>query len=198
MPLEGDLVVLREERETDVDLQVGWRNDMETQAWSQSLPPDYTEPMVRTRFESREFTFDRSDARFIITLKASGAAIGTISYSWLEPRLSTTMGIICDKSAWGTDAALDAQEVLLRFLFTELGVRVVRLWTNSGNPRAVGLAGKSGFSVSMRQRESVYKSGRLMDNISMDLLREEYFARHPELVDELPPIEATPGGGPLV
>ena len=82
--------------------------------------------------------------------------------------------------------ALDTQEVLLSFLFDELGVRVVRLWTHSGNPRAVGLAEKSGFQESYRRRESIYKSGQLLENLQMDLLREEYYARHPALTDRLP------------
>jgi RimJ/RimL family protein N-acetyltransferase len=187
VPLEGELVILREEREADVAPQVSWRNDMDTQAWNLALPPDYTEPMVRSRFESREFTFSRSDCRFVITLKGSGAAIGTISYTWLEPRFAASIGLITDKSVWGTGAALDAQEVLLRFMFLELGVRVVRLWTTSANPRAVGLASKSGFQVSMRRREAAYKGGRLCDSLGLDLLRAEYFELHPGLVDELPP-----------
>ena len=93
------------------------------------------------------------------------------------------------KSFWGTGAALDAQEVLLKFLFVELGLRSVRLWTHSGNPRAIGLAEKSGFRIAARTREAVFKNGELLDNVVMDLLREEYFALHPELVDKLPGIE---------
>jgi RimJ/RimL family protein N-acetyltransferase len=64
----------------------------------------------------------------------------------------------------------------------------VRLFTHSGNPRAVELAQKSGFRVSARLRESVYKGGRLLDSIVADLLREEYFARHTELQDGSPPL----------
>lgn len=45
MPLEGELVILREERPEDMNLQVELRNDLETQAWSKTLPPDYTESM---------------------------------------------------------------------------------------------------------------------------------------------------------
>ena len=76
--------------------------------------------------------------------------------------------------------------MLLAFLYQELGLRVVRLYTHSGNPRAVKLAGKSGFQVSVRQREAIFKNGELYDNLVMDMLREEYIARHPELADKLP------------
>jgi len=65
-------------------------------------------------------------------------------------------------------------------------LRVARLFTHSGNPRAVRLAEKSGFRVSMRERQAIFKNGQLFDNLMMDLLREEYYAHHPEMVDHLP------------
>lgn len=188
MPLEGKLVILREECADDLGFLQGLRNDLDTQAWSKTLPPDYTEPMFRKRFEAREFSFDRTDGRFIIVHKETGELAGTISYTGLEPRLSATVGIMLPKKFWGTGVALDAQETLLRFLFIELGVRVVRMWTHSGNPRMVKLAQKSGFKISQRRRESIVKNSELFDNLGIDLLREDYFARHPELEDNLPAI----------
>ena len=185
MPLESDRLILREERADDMEFLLGLRNDLTTQAWSKTLPPDYTEPMYRKRFEAREFSFDRADGRFVILLKESGERAGTISYSNVESRHSATVGIMMAQKFWGGGYALEAQEVLLKFLFVELGLRVVRLWTHSGNPRAVKLAEKSGFQVSARQRESIFKDGRLFDNLSMDLLREEYFAQRTEMVDGL-------------
>jgi RimJ/RimL family protein N-acetyltransferase len=186
MPLEGTLVTLREERPEDRKFLVDLRNDMDTQAWSKSLPPDYTEHMYQKRFEAREFSYDRDDGRFTIVHQESREQVGTIRYSNLEPRFSATIGIVVAKAFWGTGAALDAQEVLLRFLFVELGLRVVRLWTHSGNPRAVKLAQKSGFRISGRVREAIFKGGELYDNLIIDLLREEYLALHPELTDSLP------------
>jgi RimJ/RimL family protein N-acetyltransferase len=185
MALEGNLVILREEQPEDMPFLVGLRNDLNTQAWSQTLPPDYTELMYRKRFENREFSFERNDGRFIIVHRESGERAGTASYTGLEPRWSATIGIMVAQAFWGSGVALDAQEVMLKFLFTELGVRVVRLWTHSGNPRAVALAVKSGFKVSGRQRQAVFKGGELFDNLMIDLLREEYFAQHPELTDNL-------------
>lgn len=188
MPLEGTIVTLREERADDLDFLQSLRNDLDTQAWSKTLPPDYTGPMFRKRFEAREFSFDRNDGRFIIVHRETGELAGTVSYTGLEPRFAATIGIMVARKFWNTGVAPDAQETLLRFLFMELGVRVVRLWTHSGNPRAVKLAAKSGFKVSQRRRQSVFKSGELYDNLLIDLLREEYFARHPELEDHLPPL----------
>jgi RimJ/RimL family protein N-acetyltransferase len=188
MPLEGKLVTLREERREDQGLLAELRNDMDTQAWNKSLPPDYTELMHVKRFEAREFSYDRTDARFTIVAKETGERVGHIGYRGLEPRFAVDIGLAISKQFWGTGFAFDAQEVLLQFLFQELGVRVVRLWTHSGNPRAVPLAQKSGFQVSAQMRQTIFKNGELYDNLIADLLREEYFALHPELTDNLPPI----------
>lgn len=186
MPLVGNLVILREERPEDMKLLAALRNDLETQAWSKTLPPDYTESMYQKRFQAREFSYDPREGRFIIVSIGTGDFVGTISYTGLRPRWSATIGIMVDKKFWGSGFAVDAQEVLLKFLFLELGLRVVRLYTHSGNPRAVRLAEKAGFRVSARQRQAIFKNGELLDNLMMDLLREEYFASHPDLTDNLP------------
>lgn len=186
MPLDGELVTLREERPEDMPLLTALRNDLDTQAWSKALPPDYTENMYLKRFQAREYSYDPQEGRFIIVSSASGEFAGTISYTGLEPRWAATIGLMVEKKFWGTGIALDAQETLLNFLFLELGLRVIRLYTHSGNPRAVGLAKKSGFQVSVRHRQAIFKNGEIFDSIVMDLLREEYFALHQQLVDNLP------------
>ncbi len=188
MPLEGELVILREQHREDLPFLRALRNDMETQAWSRSLPPDFTEVMYTKRFEAREFSYDPDEARFTIVQRETGQPVGYIGYTGHERRFSASIGIAVAKECWGTGIALDAQEVLLRFLFTELGLRVVRLWTHSANPAAVKLAKKSGFQVSGRQRQAIIRDGKLCDNLLIDLLREEYFALHPDQVDSLPMI----------
>jgi ribosomal-protein-alanine N-acetyltransferase len=185
VPIEGTLVLLREEREGDAALLASLRNDLDTQAWSKTLPPDYTVPMLRKRFEQREFSYDPREGRFIVEERSTGTAIGYIGYSGLRRRHSVGIGIMFSKRAWGKGYAEEANELLVRFLFEELGVQVVQLWTHSGNPRAIGLAEKVGFTVAARMHNAVYKNGKLLDNVVMDQLREEFYARHPELEDRL-------------
>jgi RimJ/RimL family protein N-acetyltransferase len=186
MALEGTNVVLREQKPEDMQFLADLRNDLETQAWSKTLPPDYTERMFQTQFENREFSYDRDDGRFLIESKENGEKIGYISYTGLDMRWDVIIGIMIAKEFWGSGAAIEALEILMRFLFEEQGVRVVRLWTHTGNPRAIGSAEKLGFKLSYRQRESIFKGGKLYDNVGMDILREEYYALHPELEDNLP------------
>lgn len=186
MPLEGSQIVLREQREDDLPFFAEMRNNLETQAWSLTLPPDYTLPMFEKQFREQEFSFKRDSGRFIIEEKSSGEMVGMVSYSHGEPRFSTMLGIMTRKKFWGKGYAYEAQEIILKFLFEELGLRVVKLYTHSGNPKAVKLAERSGFKLSCRQREAVFKNGQLFDNLLLDLLREEYYQIHPELTDNLP------------
>ena len=189
MPLEGEKIILREEKLEDLPHQVRLRNELATQAWSKTLPPDYTYEMYEQRYRERKFSFDRNDGRFIIISKENEDYIGHISYSDYEERFSATIGIVVDTKFWGTGLAYDAQETLLKFLFLELGVKVVRLWTQSGNKGAMQLAKRSGFQISATMRQNVYIHNEINDTLVVDLLREEYFARHPELVDNLPSID---------
>ena len=189
MPLEGKKIILREERPEDLPHLLALQNNMETQAWGQSLPPDYTENMYVKRFQEREFSYAPKDGRFIIVSRETGEFAGMISYANLHLRWSAMLGIMMDKQFWGSGFAFDAQEVLLSFLFLELGLRVLLIYTTSGRPHAINLAKKSGFRISGRQREAAFRNGERNDVYLMDLLREEYFAKHPELVDNLPPLE---------
>ena len=188
MGLEGNLVFLREEKDEDIEKQQALRNDLATQGWNKALPPDYTYPMYKERFHKRKFSLDRTDGRFTIISKDTKDYVGHISYSEYEDRFSANIGIAIDKKFWGTGMAYDAQEVLLKFLFLELGVQVVRLWTESSKENAIGLAKRSGFKISGKLRNTIYKGGRINDTMIIDLLREEYFALHPEFEDKLPPI----------
>jgi len=186
MPLEGQKVRLREVRESDLPLLVALRNDLETQGWSQTLPTDYTLNVYKKQYEEETFSFKRNRARFIIETLDTGEAAGNISYYSYNPRYGVTIGIAIAKEFWSAGLAFDAMEVLLQFLFEELGVRVVRLWTTGSNEKAIALAQRSGFKVDAKLREAIIRRGRLTDNVTMDLLREEYYGLHPELEDHLP------------
>lgn len=185
MPLEGEIVRLREVRETDLPTFVELRNDLDTQAWSRTLPPDYTMEMIRRRYWDRDFSYRRTEAIFMIEHKETGDVAGMISYSDVVDRMEATWGLAIDRRFWGTGVAQDAGDTLLRFLFEQLGLRVVRLYTQSENERAVTAFVKLGFKVATRMPSAVFKAGRYADSLSMDLLREEWYALHPELEDRL-------------
>ena len=185
MPLEGERIILREEQASDVPLLLAMRNDLETQAWSKVLLPDFTEEMYMQRHTSREFTFDRWDGRFIVIDKASGEVAGYTGIYGVEPRWSGIIGWALLKEFWGSGIARELNEILLEFLFLQHGLRVVRAYTTSDNVRAIGLCEKLGFKQSGRVREGGYRHGAITDTLILDILRDEYFAMRPHLADEL-------------
>ena len=106
--LEGKLVILREEQPEDMARLTAMRNDLETQAWSKTFPPDYTESMYLKRFEKREFSFSPEEGRFIIESKEAHEFAGTISYTGLEPRWAATIGIMVAKNRRGVNQMVAA------------------------------------------------------------------------------------------
>lgn len=185
MPLIGDRVRLREVRPTDFPMLVELRNDLDTQAWSRTLPPDHTLEMIEKRYGGRDSEYRRDSAMFMIETIGDGETVGFVSYNELIDRMEATIVIAVLRRHWGSGMTTEACQLLLRFLFEDLGLKVVRLWTQSGNPRAVGSGQKLGFKLAARHREAVFKGGEYHDNIAMDLLREEWYALHPELEDRL-------------
>lgn len=183
MALVGERVALRELRDADLPLLVEMRNDLDTQGWSRTLPPDYTLEMIRKRYADKTFEYRRDSAYFVVEDRASGEAAGAAMYTDLVDRHEAQIGIMISRRHWGSGLAVEASDLLLRFLFEELGLVVVRLWTQSGNPRAIGLAEKLGFRPAARFHEAIWKGGEYRDNLVMDLIREEWYARHPDLVD---------------
>jgi RimJ/RimL family protein N-acetyltransferase len=142
--------------------------------------------MMAKRYQAREFSFDPDEGRFIIEVKESGDRVGFVGYSGLKPRFSAGLGVMVAKEYWGTGYAREANELLLRFMFEELGLRVVRLWTHSMNPRAIALAEKLGFREAARFRRSVYRNGQLGEKVVMDITRQEFYKLREELTDRLP------------
>jgi RimJ/RimL family protein N-acetyltransferase len=184
--IEGTRVRLREERADDIDFVTALRNDLDTQAWPKSLPPHYTREMMAKRYEAREFSFEPDDGRFIIEEKETGDRVGFVGYMGLVPRFSANLGVMVAKHYWGSGHAREANDLLLQFMFEELGLRVVRLWTHTLNPRAVTLAETLGFRVAIRFRSSVYRDGQLGGSVVMDLTRQEFYELREDLTDRLP------------
>lgn len=176
MPLVGERVRLRELRESDYDMMVALRNDLVTQGWSRTLPPDYTLGMYEKRYAARQFSFRRSDATFVIEEIENGRAIGYCGYSELVDRHTAQIGVALIEDAHGRGYGWETNELLLRLLFHEMGLHKVTLWTHTGNAAAVRAAERLGFSVSSRFREAVFKGGEHHDNLHMDMLRDEYYA----------------------
>ncbi len=185
--IEGRLCRLRELREDDLQLLADLRNDLVTQAWSRTLPTDYTVEMMRRRYWDRDFSYHPEMGMFIIEDREGSEPAGFVNYGVEGDRHIATIGVVVGRQWFGTGVPIEAVELLLWLLFHQMGFETVRLWTHSGNPRAVGAAAKLGFREAVRLREAIYKDGSRNDNLLMDQLREEWLERHPDPPDLIEP-----------
>ncbi len=188
--LSGKDVVLRPIKDADLPVLTSIKNDLRTQGWSQRLPPNFTEEKIKKRFEK---TNDKDHSAAFVIENRLGEVVGTVNYHEDSPRLSAIFGIAVAAEYFGTPYTREAQELLLKFLFVERGVRVVRLYTQSGNKRAVNAAEKLGFRVAARTRRGCVLMERVADNLVMDMTREEYFEKR-EKEDPLELCNAVPDG----
>ncbi len=181
--LVGKSVKLRPMRESDYEYFAALKNDMRTQAWNQRTPPCRTAQQMKEYYEAERKKPHTGDFS-IETL--DGTLVGTIGYGESPPRLAAHIGVLTGMEHWGKGYALEAHELLLRFLFEERGIQVVRLWTQSGNARGMAAAQKIGFKIQSRFREAGMVGGKPVDNVYMDMLREEFYAAR-GLKDSLSP-----------
>ena len=93
MAIIGEHIILREIRQEDYPYFMQMRNNLETQALSQVLPPDYTLEMITKKFAGKEFSFNRNDGNFAIEEIETGKFVGSIGYSGLSKRFDCTIGI---------------------------------------------------------------------------------------------------------
>ena len=171
--LQGKLVRLRAVKEADYEYFAGLKNNLHTQAWNHRLPLNFTAEKMKKRFQEAN---DKPHSAILSIEKLNDTLIGNINYHEDVPRFDASFGLVIGREHWGQGLGEEAQELILEFLFVERGIRVVRLWTQTGFPWAQKAAEKLGFKVMVRFRENTIIDGKICDSLYMDLLREEYFA----------------------
>ena len=170
--LTGKLVRLRAPKEEDYEFFASLKNDLRTQAWNQRTPMRQTVKGVAAWLEKSQKR-PHSGTWSIETL--DGELVGHIGYDEGPPRLAASMGVIIGVDYWGKGYTQDAHELILHFLFEERGVQIVRLWTQGGGERGIAAAEKIGFQVTARGREGCIIGGKAVDNVLMDMLREDWY-----------------------
>lgn len=170
--LTGEKVKLRQVKEEDFEYFASLKNNMYTQGWNQRLPPNFTASKIKKRFDDSN---DKPNGAVLAIETLDGQLIGNISYHEGLPRHDATFGLVTGKEHWGKGYGHEAQELLLKFLFHERGVQIVRLWTQGGFPWAKKAAEKLGFKEMARFRENTIIDGKIVDCIYMDMTRAEYY-----------------------
>lgn len=124
----------------------------------------------------RESNQSKTVTRWAIYTK-SGTHIGGTGLQQTDRKknLKASWGIfIGEKNYWGKGLGTDALRTILKFCFNKLKFNRVGLAVFPFNKRAIKCYEKCGFRVEGRQRQSIYKNGKFVDDIMMGITRSDY------------------------
>jgi RimJ/RimL family protein N-acetyltransferase len=169
--IEGKLVRLRAPERGDIPTFVKWINDPEvTEFLKLDTPISMEEEEVwyaeMVKRKDRVFSIETLDGRLI-------GNVGLVGLDWESRR--TDIGImIGEKDAWSKGYGTDAVMVLLGYLFDELNLNRVSLFTDANNTRAQRCYEKCGFKKEGVMRQYRFKRGRYLDGVLYSILKEEW------------------------
>lgn len=160
----------------DVEVVHAWQQDGEYRRLMGDPPRSLA--MRRRRFDELLSQQGGDLFSFVICRLEDGQPVGRTDLFSVD-RLNgvATFGIgIGDPTHWGKGFGTDAVNALVDFSFGELRLERVWLSTDAQNARAQRAYAKAGFVVEARRRNACVENGRMLDQIRMSLLREEWLA----------------------
>ncbi|MBN2238896.1 MAG: GNAT family N-acetyltransferase [Dehalococcoidales bacterium] len=174
--LQGEKVVLRPLRRTDLPYILKWFNDSDViQYLSMYLP--------LTEMEEEEFfreagTEENSDVQFQIDAIDNGTAvpIGGIGLDNrnIKDRNAEFGIVIGEKGYWSQGYGTEAAELIIRYGFEQLDLHRIHSWAFVFNERSLRMHRRLGFTEEGILREASFKNGRYYDHVVFGLLREEW------------------------
>jgi RimJ/RimL family protein N-acetyltransferase len=179
--LTGERVRLRELREDDLPLLIGWWNDPEV-ASLRGSGPEHPRPynVVAEMFRSRSENSGPGVGLCIVTLDGDELA-GRVSLFNVDARnRCATLGIVIGPPFQNRGLGTDAVRTVVRYGFRELGLHRIELSVNSFNARAIAAYLKAGFVEEGRRRQAVLRLGQWHDSVQMGLLHDEWDAAVPQ------------------
>ncbi|WP_053206437.1 GNAT family N-acetyltransferase [Jiangella muralis] len=137
----------------------------------------FTRAAIDAYCASRADQYDRLDWAFEDT--ATGEYVGGLAVNEVDAD-NETAGFRIDlvESHRGRGLGPEAIELMLAYLFEEVGVYRVGLEVYAFNPRAQRSYEKCGFVVEGRERGALLWDGERVDAVLMGLLRADWRARH--------------------
>jgi RimJ/RimL family protein N-acetyltransferase len=175
--LEGNKVLLRPVRRSDLQYFLRWYNDQEvTQYLSMYLP--MTEMAEEKWIEDLGTIRARTDAPFVIeAVEADDVKpIGSTGLTGINAKdHNASFGIaIGDKDYWSKGYGTEAARLLVNYGFDQLNLHRVNSSAVSFNERSIRMHLKVGFKEEGRQREAIFKNGRYHDHVIFGILRAEW------------------------
>ena len=175
--LKGKKVLLRPVKRSDIEYFLKWFNDPEvTQYLNMSLP--MTEMGEEKFIEELGTTRAQSTAMFVIEAIEGDTAkpIGNTSLMNINARdHHATFGIaIGDKDYWSKGYGTEAAKLIINYGFEALNLHRINSGVIAFNERSYRMHKAVGFKEEGRQREYIFKNGKLQDHVMFGILRTEW------------------------
>ena len=172
----GEKVLLRAYKSNDIERAYEYVNDAELIRY---LSPDVPFPMtykeekewIEGQGKNKEGTYS-----FAIEDLESGKYIGGCGVdkvNWLT-RVATVGIMIGDKNYWGRGYGTDAMNTLIKFIFSNMNINKIKLYTFSFNERAQRCYEKCGFKIEGILKEEVFRDGQYYDEILMAIFKNQW------------------------
>lgn len=166
-----------EEASFTYDLNYAWAMDID------KAPHPLTTFEVKKKREEQLKKADENKAEyyFAIRRKEDGKFLGVVAIPWISWRnRNAGMRILIGdedlRKAYTDEALLMA----LRYVFEELDIYSVDSFTGEFQPDVMEACRQAGMTECIRQREMVYRAGRLWDRVIMSMRQDEWLQLHNE------------------
>lgn len=161
----------------DFDDHYRWSHDRELVYLDDRYFRPKSYEKAREEFEQR---INSNDVMaFSVMLRENDQHIGLVELYGIEDyERKCYWGIILTKEYWRQGYGTEAAEMLLEYVFKDLGFRRLKSYTHSGNKMSIAFQEKVGFVREGVLRREYFFGGEYVDGIDYGMLREEYFRLH--------------------
>ncbi|RED58120.1 GNAT family N-acetyltransferase [Cohnella lupini] len=172
--IEGDGIVLRYARESDLESYLAFLRDPEMSRLTGSQAEFTTEQITAWIRKISVPNDDRAD--FVIALADTDEVIGEVVLNEVDSdnRSANIRIAIQGNSHRGKGYGTQAMIHMLRHGFETLRLHRIHLGVYAFNPRAIHVYEKLGFRREGVERDALYQNGEFHDMIMMAMLEEEY------------------------
>lgn len=177
--INGENIYLTELDFANAETIRGWLNDPEVYRYLMVGHTPITKEDEHRYYEANE-SGSSNTQNFEIHVAEDGRYIGNIGLKEIHPvHRRAELGIaIGSKQDWGKGFGFDAIVTCLRYAFDTRGLHTVRISAHADHARALDLYRRVGFVEVGRQRETVFREGRFVDLVVLDVTESEFRERY--------------------
>jgi len=159
-----------------------WRNDPEVTRWG------YSNHVIGEAEHNAWFDAMLVDASKVYwKIVVDGIAVGAIFLTSISDQGSTCKWgmYLADVDVRGKGVAQAACALSIRYAFTDLGMKVVKCEAFAQNEDAIGLYESVGYVQTGVQAEAVKRGDEMLSVVTLELTRDSWNAREPQLLQKL-------------